>query len=79
MRTEAEVYRFTSSVAASMVNRWYAFGRQVGEITLRRTDRQYALSGDERPAVALTLAGWARVQDVLIATSFWALDPEERR
>jgi hypothetical protein len=35
---------------------------------------------DDAPLVlALTLTGWARLRDALIAALFWALDPEERR
>jgi hypothetical protein len=73
-----EVYRFTWHISfdGDAVVR---IGRQGGEITLRWTDRWYTLCGDERPFVALTLAGPARVQAALIAMSFWSLDAEKRR
>jgi hypothetical protein len=53
-------------------------GRQGDEITLRwglspvqATRRRHA-----PPVVALAPADWARLQDALIAASFWALDPD---
>jgi hypothetical protein len=36
-------------------------------------------AGDAPPVVPLTLADWARLQDALVAASFWTLDPVEER
>jgi hypothetical protein len=73
------VYRFTwhSSFDGDAVVR---IGRQGGEITLR-LDRSlvHAEAVTSALFVALTLAGRARMQDALIAMSFWSLDAEERR
>jgi len=78
MRAEMEVYRFTwrSSFDGDAVVR---IGRWGDEITLRWACRRMRPPGADEapPVVALTLADWARLQEALIAASFWALDPDE--
>ncbi len=78
IRTEAEVYRFTwrSSCNGDAVGR---IGRQGDESTLRCFYRPSKFGDADRRKVPLSLANWARLQDALIAASFWALGPEERR
>jgi hypothetical protein len=74
--SEAEVYRFIwrSSFDGDAVVR---IGRQGDAITLRwRYDWFRVPAPDDAPAeAALSFADWARLQDALIATDFWALDP----
>jgi hypothetical protein len=78
MRTESEVYRFTwhSSFDGEAVVR---IGQQDGEITLRWVYHWFRAPSpdDAPPIVPLTLADWGRLQEALIAASFWALDPDE--
>jgi hypothetical protein len=78
MPTEAEVYRFTwrSSFDGTAVVR---IGRRGDEITLRCVYRSSLFGDADRRQVPLTMSDWGRLQDALIAMSFWALDPEERR
>ncbi len=78
MRTEAEVDRFTwrSSFDGDAVMR---IGRQGDEITLRCVYRFSVFGDADRRRVSLTMSDWGRLQDALIAASFWALDPEELR
>jgi hypothetical protein len=79
-RPKPSFYRFTwrSSFDYNAVVR---IGRHGDEITLRWVDRWFRTPSpdDAPPVVALTLADWARLQDALIAASFWALGPEESR
>jgi hypothetical protein len=73
MRTEAEVYRFTwcSSFGATPRFAPRAAGRDAAERSVYRRSRVRA-----NPAASLTMSGRARLQDILIAASFWALDPD---
>jgi hypothetical protein len=56
-------------------------GRRGDEIALRRACRRFRPRRlDDAPSVvALTLTDWGRLQAALIAASFWALGPDERR
>lgn len=78
--SEAEVYRFIwrSSFDGGAVVR---IGRQGDAITLRwRYDWFRVLALDDAPTeAALSLSDWARLQDALIAASFWALDPVDEQ
>jgi hypothetical protein len=78
IRTEAEVYRFTwrSSFDGDAVVR---IGRQGDEITMRCAYRSYLFGDADRRQVTVTISDWGRLQDALIAASFWALGPEECR
>jgi len=75
MGSEAEVYRFIwhSSFDGDAVVR---IGRQGDAITLRwRFDWCRVPTPDDAPTeAALSLPDWARLQDELITTGFWALD-----
>jgi hypothetical protein len=77
---ESEVYRFIwrSSFDGDAVVR---IGRQGDAITLRwRYDWYRAPAPDDAPTeAALSLTDWARLQDALIAASFWALDPVDEQ
>jgi hypothetical protein len=77
MRTEAEGYRFTRrrSFDGDAVVR---IGRQSNEITSRWACRRFKPRGvDDAPSVVtLTRRDWERLQDPLIAASFWTLDPD---
>lgn len=78
--SEAEVYRFiwrSSFDGDAMV----CIGRHGGAITIRwRYDWYRAPAPDDAPPeAALSLADWARLQDELIATGFWALDPVDEQ
>jgi hypothetical protein len=72
------VYRFTwhSSFDGDAVVR---IGRQGDEVTLRWVYRRFRVPSPDTspPIMPLTLADWARLQEALIAASFWALDPDE--
>jgi hypothetical protein len=78
MAAEREVYRFTwrSSFDGSAVVR---VGRQDDEVALRWIHRWFRTpSPDEAPpAVSLTLADWARLQQALFDASFWVFGANE--
>ena len=75
MAAESEVYRFTwdSSFDGGAVVR---IGREVDEIKLRWLYRWFSTPSphDTPSCVRLTLAHWQRLQEALIAASFWTLD-----